>query len=123
MAIPGSKKTYTINIKYTTKYPHEIEQQNNAKYKPANFEMSNNSFSSPTSSSQTYSGMGKTKPILKAHPSDYQGFTFQMNDTGPTYCKTSNFNDTSFTNKSRFSDHSKQNRRVRLFLDGEQTSI
>ena len=56
MAIPGSKKTYTINIKYTTKYPHEIEQQNNAKYKPANFEMSNNSFSSPTSSSQTYSG-------------------------------------------------------------------
>ena len=35
--------------------------------------------------------MGKTKPILKAHPSDYQGFTFQMNDTGPTYCKTSNF--------------------------------
>ena len=70
-----------------------------------------------------FSGMGKTKPILKAHPSDYQGFTFQMNDTGPTYCKTSNFNDTSFTNKSRFSDHSKQNRRVRLFLDGEQTSI
>ena len=56
MAIPGSKKTYTINIKYTTKYPHEIDQQNNAKYKPANFEMSNNSFSSPTSSSQTYSG-------------------------------------------------------------------
>ena len=70
-----------------------------------------------------FSGMGKTKPILKAHPSDYQGFTFQMNDTGPTYCKTSNFNDTSFTNKSRFGEHSKQNRRVRLFLDGEQTSI
>ena len=61
MASPGSKKTYTINIKYTTKYPHEIEQQNNAKYKPPNFEMSNNSYSSPTSSSQTYSGKMITK--------------------------------------------------------------
>ena len=70
-----------------------------------------------------FSGIGKTKSILKAQPSDYQGFTFQMNDTGPTYCKNVNFDNSEFSRKSNFDDHSKQNRRVRLFLDGEQTSI
>lgn len=67
--------------------------------------------------------MDKTKSILKAQPSDYQGFTFEMNDTKPSYCKSSNFRDSDFTRHSHFADHSKQNRRVRLFLDDEQTAI
>ena len=70
-----------------------------------------------------FSGFGNTKSILKAQPSDYQGFTFQMNDTGPTYCKNANLNGTGFSKSSSFDDHSKQNRRVRLFLDNEQTAI
>ena len=70
-----------------------------------------------------FSGFGNTKSILKAQPSDYQGFTFQMNDTGPTYCKNANLNGTGFSKRSSFDDHSKQNRRVRLFLDNEQTAI
>ena len=68
-------------------------------------------------------GMDKTKSILKAHPSDYQGFTFEMNDTKPSYCKNANFNSNDFSRKSNFADQSKQNRRVRLFLDDEQTAI
>ena len=68
-------------------------------------------------------GLGKTKSILKAQPSDYQGFTIQMNDTGPTYCKNANFSSSDFNKRSNYDDHSKQNRRVRLLLDGEQTAI
>ena len=70
-----------------------------------------------------FSGMEKTKSILKAHPSDYQGFTFEMNDTKPSFCKSSNFDGHDFSRKSNFDEHSKQNRRVRLFLDDEQTAI
>jgi len=120
----SSKKTYTIHITYTSKSPFsEFEShQNTTKYNSSSYGM-NNSSSNPVASRQTNSGIGKTKSILKAQPSDYQGFTFQMNDTGPTYCKNASFNDSDFSRKSNFDDHSKQNRRVRLFLDGEQTSI
>ena len=68
-------------------------------------------------------GIGKTKSILKAQPSDYQGFTFQMNDTSPAYCKNVNFSSSDFIKRSNYDNHSKQNRRVRLLLDGEQTAI
>lgn len=120
----SSKKTYTINITYTTKSPNsEFDYpKNSPKYNSSNYGM-DSSFSKPVSNWQSNSGIGKTKSILKAQPSDYQGFTFQMNDTGPTYCKTANFNDSKMTRKSNFDDHSKQNRRVRLFLDDEQTAI
>ena len=67
--------------------------------------------------------MEKTKSILKAHPSDYQGFTFEMNATKPSFFKSSNFDGHDFSRKSNFDEHSKQNRRVRLFLDDEQTAI
>jgi len=124
----ASKKTYTINITYTTKSPHEKfaspQENNKTRYNnsTSSFGM-NNSYSKPSSNWQGNSGTEKTKSILKAHPSDYQGFTFEMNDTRPSYCKSSNFNGYDFSKKSNFDDHSKQNRRVRLFLDGEQTAI
>ena len=75
-----------------------------------------------------------TKSILKAQPSDYQGFMVQMKDSGPTYCKTggggggNSFSGGGGGGTSRYDSgggdqHSKQNRRVRLFLEEEQSKI
>jgi len=124
MAANASKKTYTVHITYTSDSPiSDFERQkNDTKYSSSDFRM-NSSFKKPVSNCPSNSGVGKTKSILKAQPSDYQGFTFQMNDTGPTYCKNANLNDTSYAKRSSFEDHSKPNRRVRLFLDNEQTAI
>jgi len=128
---PSSKKTYTIHITYTTNSPtSELKSpQNNAS---PTFSKTN-TYSNQDKQWQNQYGyknsgngnnqLGKTKSILKAQPSDYQGFTFQMNDTGPTYCKTGKDFHSNFAQSSGFGNHSKRNRRVRLLLDEEHTAI
>ena len=67
-----------------------------------------------------------TKSILKAEPSDYQGFTFQMNDPRTTTSMTPQPPNKTYSNtftKNFEESHNKQGRRVRLFLEDEQTNI
>ena len=77
------------------------------------------------------------KSILKAQPSDYQGFTFSMSDPNSVKSRGGCSNNSGSggishpkheQGRNNFSDRydddsSKHNRRVRLFLESEQTTI